>query len=64
MVADAPFMQAGNTGPAPEVLPGSSEVGSRKGPMQLQNILFRSAQEKTLGCFTGDLTVVDRIVSS
>lgn len=64
MVADALFMQAGNTGPAPEVFPGSREVGSRKGPVPPQDILSRSTQGKTFGCFMGDLIQVDCIVSS
>lgn len=64
MVADVPFMQAGNTGPAPEVLPGSREVGSRKGPVQAQDILSKSTHGNILGCFMGDLIVVDHIVSS
>lgn len=64
MAADDAFMQAGNTGPAPEALPGSGEVGSREGSMQRQDSLSRSTQEKTLGYFMGNLTVVDHIVSS
>lgn len=64
MVADATFMQAGNTGPAPEAFPGSREVGSRKSPVPPQDTLSRSTQGKTLGCVMGDLIEVDRVVSS
>ena len=33
-VAEAPFMEPGDTGPALQLFPGSREVGNRKGPVQ------------------------------
>lgn len=63
-MAETPFMQASDAGPALELLPGSGEVRHRKGPVQPQDTVSRFRREKTLGVFMGDLSVVDLIMSS